>query len=114
MQSLASDLSGLLEWFKVYYKKSAPDRDKEYLELLNLISEICVGVWRTKGRLLEKQIGDPIDEVKRVLRPIDSIISNLNQAGFDIQDKTNRPYSIGMMEKVISWDRKITFKRIDH
>ena len=106
IQVLATDLANLLDWFKNYYKKEVPEKDKEYLHLLNLIGEICIGLWRAKSKMVDSDSGEPLEETRRALRPIDSTLDLLRQSGFEIKDRTNTPYVIGMLEKVITWENK--------
>jgi len=106
IQSLATDLANLVDWFKQYYKKEVPEKDKEYLHLLNLVGEICVGIWRAKLKMIDTQSGEPLEETRRALRPIESILDLLRQNGFEIKDRTNTPYVIGMLEKVVTWEEK--------
>jgi hypothetical protein len=104
MQVLAEELAGLLDWFKKYYKKDVPEKDKEYLQLLQLLGEVCVGLWRTRSKLIDSNSGEPLEEIKRALRPLESTLDTLRQGGFEIKDRTNQPYVIGMLEKVVIWE----------
>lgn len=106
IQILAEDLAGLLDWFKNYYKKDIPEKDKEYLELLQIISEVCVGVWRARSKMIDPVSGEPLEESKRALRPLESTLDTLLQGGFEIKDYTNKPYVVGMLEKVVTWEQK--------
>lgn len=106
IQNLATDLAGLLDWFKNYYKKDVPEKDKDYLHLLQVISEVCVGVWRAKSKLIDSTNGESTEQTRRALRPIESTLDTLQQGGFEIKDHTNKPYVVGMLEKVVSWEQK--------
>lgn len=106
IQDLATDLANLLDWFKNYYKKEVPEKDKEYMQLLNLIGEICIGLWRAKSKMIDPNNGEPFETTRRALRPIESTLDLLRQNGFEIKEKTNSPYVIGMLEKVITWEHK--------
>lgn len=106
IQVLSKDLKGFINRFKNTSRQDLREIDNEYLQLLQVISDVCVGVWRTRSKMIDPANGEPFEEAKRALRPLENTLDTLLQAGFEIRDSTNKPYVVGMLEKVVTWEQK--------
>lgn len=106
IQSLASDLSNLLNWFQNFYKKEVPEKDREHLELLSLLCDISIGLWRTYTKMVNPETDEPLEGMSRVKPPVERMLILLRQNGFEIRDLTNKPYVTGMLEEVKEWETK--------
>jgi hypothetical protein len=102
IQSPKIGLDGVLEFCKSYL----PDNEQEYLQLILLLADVCVGVWRARSKLMDPNSGEPLEEAKRALRPLDSTRDLLIQSGFEIRDITKQPYDVGMLDKVVTWEKR--------
>jgi hypothetical protein len=91
-----------LDWFK----KDVTEKDKEYLQLLQLLADVCVGMWRTHSKMIDPNSGEALEETRRALRPLESTMDILRQGGFEIKDHSNKPYVVGMLENVVAWETK--------
>lgn len=111
IQTLTTELASLLDWFKNFYKKDVSSKDKEYLSLIELIGEICVGLWRSRSKMVDPDSGEPVDETKRALRPIENTLDLIRSNGFEIIDRTGESYVVGMLEKVVSWESSETLTK---
>ena len=76
--------------------------EKERSKLINLIIEICIGIWRVEKKMPDKNSG-LLPELKKINRPIETIKDFLHQNGFVIQDLTGQDYIDGMTLEVIAW-----------
>jgi hypothetical protein len=73
-------------------------------QLLQLLADVCVGMWRTHSKMIDPNSGEALEETMRAFRPLQSTIDILLQGGFEIKDHTNKPYVVGMLEKVVAWE----------
>ena len=71
--------------------------------MLQLLADVCVGMWRTHSKMVDSTSGEA---TRRALRPLESTMDILRQAGFEIKDHTDKPYVVGMQEKVVAWETK--------
>ena len=76
--------------------------EKERSKLINLIIEICVGIWRVEKKMPDKNSG-LLPELIKINRPIETMKDLLHQNGFVIQDLTGQDYIDGMTLEVIAW-----------
>lgn len=70
---------------------------------IRALADLATNLWRAKQRLvglIEK--GSPVLESKKILRPIDSALENLENIGVKIEDYTGQPFVLGMALNVIS------------
>jgi hypothetical protein len=67
------------------------------------LAELAINLWRAKQRLTETDEKNAAhSEFKKILRPIESAIDNLEIIGVRIEDPKGKPYVPGMPLNVIS------------
>jgi hypothetical protein len=69
---------------------------------LRLLADVGTGLWRLRQRMLKPGSTQPLDEMRRAYRHVESIWDALAQAGTEIQDHADAPFDAGMSLKVIS------------
>jgi hypothetical protein len=72
--------------------------------LMNLTTEIGTSFWRLQHRI--NAGGEPPQEMKRVLRDVESMEDALKQANIEVKDQTGQKYVDGMALKVLA--RQVT------
>lgn len=76
----------------------------EFIEQqLRLLADIGTGLWRLKLKMLKPGGDQPLDEMRRPYRHLESVWDALTQAGVEIKDHTDTPFDDGMAIKVISF-----------
>lgn len=81
------------------------EANNQLMDLLNLLTGTATGLWRARKKLLVPGSNDqPLDDMKRVFRQLDSTYQSLKQSGLEIFDLTDQPYLTGMIEKVIAFE----------
>jgi hypothetical protein len=83
---------------------AAADYSEQMLLLLHLLAEVATGLWRTQQRMVQPGTSEPLEAFKRAYRPLQSTLDTLQQAGLEMIDRTNRPYAVGLSEKVIAYE----------
>lgn len=74
-------------------------------ELLSPLVEIATNTWRLKVRMLDHETGEAKAEYSKLFRFVEGLQRALTDAGIQTVDKTGKQYSIGMSEKVISFEQ---------
>lgn len=105
IQSLFVEISKLLPLLEGHYNEGAIE--KEDKTILNLFAEVCVGLWRSRNKLIDPGTNLPSNESPRALRSIETTLDHLKMNGFEIKDRINEPYVVGMIEKVIAWENTV-------
>jgi len=70
---------------------------------LNLLAEVGTGLWRLKQKMTKPGTDQPLDDMRRAYRHLESVWDALSQAGTEIQDHTDSPFDPGMSIKVIAF-----------
>lgn len=65
---------------------SPPNPDLKAQE--RLLADVCTGLWRLRGRMLKPDSDEPLDEMRRAYRHLQSVWDALRQAGIEIRDHT--------------------------
>ena len=68
-----------------------------------LFADIGTGLWRLRQKLVKPGTTQPLDEMRRPYRHLESVWDALAQAGVEIQDHTDKPFDSGMSLKVVSF-----------
>ncbi len=70
---------------------------------LRLLADIGTGLWRLRQKMVKPGTNQPLDEMQRVFRHVESVWDALVQAGAEIQDHTDKSFDPGMSLKVVSY-----------
>lgn len=85
-------------------KRENPADGTEKLHLfMPLLTDMITGVWRSQQKMVVRGTQDPSPEFRKPYRPLVSVCDRWSQAGFEVKDRTNEPYDIGLLEKVITY-----------
>jgi hypothetical protein len=68
-----------------------------------LLSDISTGLWRLRQKMVKPGSFQPLDEMRRPYRHLESIWDALAQAGVEIQDHTDKPFDSGMSIKATAY-----------
>jgi len=74
-----------------------PDINKTFL------AEVSVGAWRLKKKMTDSKTGEPLDEMSRAYRHLESVFITLNNEGIEIQDHDGQPFDAGLSLKVLTY-----------
>lgn len=68
-----------------------------------LLVEIGTGLWRLRQKMLKPGSSQPLDEMRKPYRHLESVWDALTQAGVEIHDYSDRPFDQGLSLKVIAY-----------
>jgi len=103
LETLQEDLKLLLA--KIHNLE--PDAVPSEEPLIPLLCEIITDIWRAYKRTLEPNTQEPYPELRRIYRPLQSIFDTLAREEFELIDRTNQKYDIGLTEKVLAAEKKM-------
>lgn len=69
----------------------------------NFLSEVSVGVWRLKKKMTDHKTGEPLNEMSRAYRHLESVIITLEKEGVEIQDHDGQSFDAGLSLKVLTY-----------
>ena len=75
---------------------------------VRLLTSIATNSWKIRGRIMIDPKGEEPreelkkDDIKRLVRHLDSISEALTEFGVEIRDRTGEPYDFGLPEKIVS------------
>jgi hypothetical protein len=70
---------------------------------IRILADLATNLWRAKQRLVGSiEKGASASDLKKILRPLDSALENLENLGVRIEDLTGQPYVQGMALNVVS------------
>ena len=75
----------------------SPDINKSFL------AEVSVGAWRLKKKMTDSKSGEPLDEMSRAYRHLESVFITLEKEGVEIQDHDGQPFDPGLSIKVLTY-----------
>lgn len=70
---------------------------------VGFLADIGTGLWRLRQKMVKPGTDQPLDEMRRAYRHLESVWDALVQAGAEIQDHTDKPFDPGMSLKVVSY-----------
>jgi len=70
---------------------------------LRFLADIGTGLWRLRQKMVKPGTNQPLVEMQRPFRHLESVWDALIQAGVDIQDHTDKPFDPGMSLRVVSY-----------
>lgn len=76
----------------------------EMVKVLRLLAEVTTGIWRTQQRMLKPGTIEPQEDMRRAYRPLQAVLDALSQAGVEIIDRTQQPYTTGLAERVVAFE----------
>lgn len=94
----------VLELVKNHFNHPKVEQGKEYAELLKIITDLSTNVWRIRQKTIDPTTGEQVEEMRKILRPIEKIFTILEEYGIQVIDRTNQKYITGMYETVIAFE----------
>ena len=70
---------------------------------IGLLADIGTGLWRLRQRMVKPGTNQPLAEMQRPFRHLESVWDALVQAGAEIHDHTDKLFDPGMSLKVVSF-----------
>ncbi|MHA2616630.1 MAG: hypothetical protein V2G48_07550 [bacterium JZ-2024 1] len=70
---------------------------------LRFLADIGTSLWRMKQKMVKPGTNQPLEEMQRPFRHLESAWDALIQAGVEIQDHTDKPFDPGMSLKVVCY-----------
>jgi hypothetical protein len=67
------------------------------------LAEVSVGAWRLKKKMTDPANQQPLEEMKRAYRHLDSILLTLKNEGIEIQDHDGQKFDAGLSLKVLEY-----------
>ncbi len=99
------DLEELLRQLVNCKPPAAPAGNDEETEakFLKLLANVGTGLWRARQKMVKPGTTQPLEEMRRAYRHVESIWDALAQAGISIQDHADKPFDAGLSLKVVSY-----------
>ena len=69
----------------------------------DFLAEVSVGAWRLKKKMTDPKSGEPLNEMSRAFRHLESILITLKNEGIEIQDHDGQPFDAGLSLKVLTY-----------
>src|SRR5262249_19317560 len=66
-------------------------------------AEIATGLWRLRRRMVDPRTGEPLDDLRKCFRDLESVWDALARLGVEIQEHTGSPYDPGQRLRVIEF-----------
>jgi hypothetical protein len=67
------------------------------------IAQLATGLWRLRQKMVQPGTDQPVEEMRKAFRHLQSTWDVLVGAGVQIQDHTNSPFSAGLSLKVVTY-----------
>lgn len=105
MEMPFEELKQLEELIKNLSKSEAQTGETIVTQELNkdFLAEVSVGAWRLKKKMTDPKSGEPLNEMSRAYRHLDSIFITLKNEGIEIQDHDGQPFDPGLSLKVLTY-----------
>ncbi len=68
-----------------------------------MMADVGTGLWRLRQKMLKPGSTQPLEEMRKPYRHLESVWDALGQAGVEIHDYTDRPFDQGLSLKVIAY-----------
>jgi hypothetical protein len=69
----------------------------------DFLAEVSVGAWRLKKKMIDPKSGEPLNEMSRAYRHLESVLITLKNEGIEIQDHDGQPFDAGLSLKVLTY-----------
>ena len=81
------------------------DNDQSVDQVINkdFLAEVSVGAWRLKKKMTDPKTGEPLNEMSRAYRHLESVFITLEKEGIEIQDHDGQPFDAGLSIKVLTY-----------
>ncbi len=70
---------------------------------IDFLAEMSVGAWRLKKKMTDPKSGEPLNEMSRAYRHLESVIITLEKEGIEIQDHDGQSFDAGLSLKVLTY-----------
>jgi len=81
---------------------TSPQEDLDVVD--RTLAAIATNAWRAKKKMVDSTTGEPLEEMKKVYRHIESIFNALQEADVKLLEPTGRNYDPGMAIRVLSFE----------
>jgi hypothetical protein len=69
----------------------------------DFLAEVSVGAWRLKKKMTDPKSGEPLNEMSRAYRHLESVFITLEKEGIEIQDHDGQSFDAGLSLKVLTY-----------
>jgi hypothetical protein len=69
----------------------------------DFLAEVSVGAWRLKKKMTDSKSGEPLNEMSRAYRHLESVFITLEKEGIEIQDHDGQSFDAGLSLKVLTY-----------
>jgi hypothetical protein len=69
----------------------------------DFLAEVSVGAWRLKKKMIDPKSGEPLNEMSRAYRHLESVFITLEKEGIEIQDHDGQSFDAGLSLKVLTY-----------
>ena len=69
----------------------------------DFLAEVSVGAWRLKKKMTDPNSGEPLNEMSRAYRHLESVFITLEKEGIEIQDHDGQSFDAGLSLKVLTY-----------
>lgn len=69
----------------------------------DFLAEVSVGAWRLKKKMIDPKSGEPLIEMSRAYRHLESVFITLKNEGIEIQDHDGQSFDAGLSLKVLTY-----------
>lgn len=69
----------------------------------DFLAEVSVGAWRLKKKMTDPKTGEPLNEMSRAYRHLESVFITLKNEGIEIQDHDGQSFDAGLSLKVLAY-----------
>lgn len=94
----------VLELVKSHMNHPKVEQGKEYADLLKIITDLSTHAWRIRQKTVDATTGEQLEEMRKILRPVEKIFTLLEDFGIQVIDRTNQKYITGMYETVLTFE----------
>ena len=107
--SWSDDRLAVLEFIRVNKASGPAKRPPKAVEpiaegeIASFLADVATGLWRMRRKMVDAESGEPLEDMRRVFRHMESIGDAMTQAGVTIQDPVGKVFDSGMSIKVIAF-----------
>lgn len=69
----------------------------------DFLAEVSVGAWRLKKKMTDPKSGEPLSEMSRAYRHLESVFITLEKEGIEIQDHDGQSFDAGLSLNVLTY-----------
>lgn len=86
-------------------KSANADNNSSVDQAINkdFLAEVSVGAWRLKKKMTDPKSGEPLNEMSRAYRHLESVFITLEKEGIEVQDHDGQPFDAGLSLKVLTY-----------